>query len=154
VGRRPPAVLAAAVLTWVCSLLLGGLFVVGAVWLIASPGAVMDEMARQNPELVRNGTITVGLVRAMLGVMAGMVLLWTLSACVLAFFVLRGARWARTLLLVSSGAAGLGLLLCTLVNPTMLVPLIGAVAVFALLLRRDVGAWFLGSTVSGRDVRR
>jgi hypothetical protein len=152
--RRPPAVLAAVVLTWVCSVLLGGLFVFGAVWLIASPGTLMDEMTRQNPELVRDGTITVGLLRAMLGVMAGLVLLWALAACVVAFFVLRGARWARILLIVSSGVAGLGLLLCALINPTMLVPLFGAVAVCALLLRRDVGAWFLSRSVSGRAERR
>jgi hypothetical protein len=140
--RRPPAVMAAVVVTWVCSVLLGGLFVVGAVWLIASPDTLMDEMTKQNPELVRDGTLTVGLLRGMLVGMAGMIALWVVAACVLAFFVLRRAAWARVLLLVSTAAAGLGLLVCAIVNAGMVVPLAGAGAVFALLLRRDVSAWF------------
>ncbi|SFB89504.1 hypothetical protein SAMN04487968_102194 [Nocardioides terrae] len=141
---RPRAVLAAVVLTWVCSLLLGGLFVAGAVWLIASPDRLMDEMARQNPELMRDDNVTVGLLRGMVAVMAGGVLLWVLAACVLALLVLRGKGWARVLLLVSTAVAGLGLLIGTVLNQAMLVPLIAAVAVFALLLRRDVSAWFSG----------
>jgi hypothetical protein len=140
--RRPPAVLAAVVLTWVCSVLLGALFVAGAAWLIASPETLMDEMRRQNPELVRDGTITVGLLRGTLGVMGGIVAVWSLAACVVAFFVLRRAAWARVLLILSSAAAGLGLLACTMVNTAMVVPLVGASAAFALLLRRDVGDWF------------
>ena len=140
--RRPGAVVAAVVLTWLCSLLLGGLFVIGAVWLVATPDTLMDELTRQNPELVRDGTVTVDMVRATLVVMAAVVAAWVLVACVTAFFVLRGARWARVVLLVSAGAAGLGLLIGTVVNPVLVLPLLGAVAVFALLLRRDVGAWF------------
>jgi cytochrome c biogenesis protein CcdA len=61
---------------------------------------------------------------------------------VCAFFVLRGAGWARVLLLVSSAIAGLGLLVTTIVNAGMVVPLVGAAAVVALLLRRDVSGWF------------
>jgi hypothetical protein len=142
-GRRPSAVLAAVVLTWVCSLLLGGLFVLGAGWLITSPDRLMEEMTRQNPELVRDGTVTVGLLRAVLAVMAGGILLWAVAACVVAYFVLRRAAWARILLLISTAAAGLALLLGAVVNPAMVVPLVGAAAVFALLLRRDVAAWFV-----------
>lgn len=142
VRRRPPAVVAAVVITWVCSLLLGGLFVAGAAWLMSSPETLMDEMSRQQPELVRDGTVTVGLLRGMLAVMTAGIVVWVLAACVSAFFVLRGARWARVVLLVSSSAAGLGLFLCLLVNAAMLLPLAGAVAVVALLVRRDVAAWF------------
>jgi len=141
---RPRAVVAAVVLTWVCSVLLGGLFAAGAAWLVASPDTLMDEMNRQNPELMRDSDVTVGLLRAMVAVMAGGVLLWVLAACVLGFLVLRGKGWARVLLLVSTAVAGLALLVGTLVNQAMLVPLIAAVSVFALLLRRDVSAWFSG----------
>jgi hypothetical protein len=147
--RRPPAVMAAVVMTWVCSVLLGGLFVFYTAWLIASPGTLMGEMTKQYPELVRDGSLTVGLLRGVLAVMAGLVALWVAAACALAFFVLRGASWARVLLLVSSGVAALGLLLCTVANVVMVVPLGGAVAVVALLLRREVGAWF-----SARDAQR
>jgi hypothetical protein len=104
----------------------------------------MDEMARQNPELVRDGAVTVGLVRATVAVMAGVVALWAIVACVTAFFVLRGAGWARVLLLISAAIAGAGLLVGSLVNPGLLVPLLGVATVFALLLRRDVVAWFRG----------
>jgi hypothetical protein len=141
-ARRPPAVLAAAVLTWVCSLLLGGLFVVGAAYLISSPDTLMDEMTKQQPQLVRDGTLTVGLLRATLAVMVGLIVVWVLAACVLAFFVLRRAAWARMLLLVCCGAAGLLLVVSSIVNPVMVVPLAGAAATFALLVRRDVTAWF------------
>lgn len=139
---RPPAVLAAAVLTWVCSLLLGGLFVAGAAWLIADPATLMDEVRKQNPELVADGTVTEGVVRGMLIAMAAGVAVWVLAACVLAGLLLRQRRWARTLLLVSTGAAALGLLAATLVNVGMVVPLAAAAAVFALLLRDDVVRWF------------
>jgi hypothetical protein len=143
-GRRPGAVVGAVVVTWVCSVLLGGLFVAGSLWLIGSPESLMDEMARQNPELVRDGAVTVGLVRATVAVMAGVVALWAIVACVTAFFVLRGAGWARVLLLISAAVAGAGLLVGSLVNPGLLVPLLGVATVFALLLRRDVVAWFRG----------
>jgi cytochrome c biogenesis protein CcdA len=133
---------AAAVITWVCSLLLGGLFVFGAAWLMSSPDTLLDEMSRQNPELVRDGEVTVGMLRAVLGVLTGAVIVWVVAACVCAFFVLRGAGWARVLLLVSSAIAGLGLLVTTIVNAGMVVPLVGAAAVVALLLRRDVSGWF------------
>jgi hypothetical protein len=137
-------VVGAVVVTWVCSVLLGGLFVAGSLWLIGSPESLMDEMARQNPELVRDGAVTVGLVRATVAVMAGVVALWAIVACVTAFFVLRGAGWARVLLLISAAVAGAGLLVGSLVNPGLLVPLLGVATVFALLLRRDVVAWFRG----------
>jgi hypothetical protein len=140
--RRPPAVLASVVITWVCSILLGTLFVVGATWVIASPDTIMDEMRRQDPELVADGTLTVGLVRGMLGVLMGIVVVWVAVVCVVAFFVLRRAGWARVVLLVSSAVAGAALLLTTLANAGMLVPMVGAAAVFAMLLRRDVTAWF------------
>lgn len=139
---RPPAVVAAAVITWVCSVLLGGLFVAGSVWLIASPDPLMDEMTRQSPELVADGTVTVDLLRVMLVVIAGGIAVWVLVACVAAFFVLRRAGWARVLLLLSSGAAAVGLVVLAFVNAAMVLPLAGAAGVVALLLRRDVTAWF------------
>ncbi|GAB7002722.1 hypothetical protein JCM18899A_01930 [Nocardioides sp. AN3] len=148
--RRPRAVIASAVLTWVCSVLLGGLVVGAASWLIASPDALLAELTRQNPELARDGTLTVGLVRTMLVLMAGALGLWVLGVCVVAYFVLRGASWARWVLLVSSGVAGLGLVVCTLANPVMAVPLAGAIAVFALLLRKDVVAWFSAQAAQRR----
>jgi hypothetical protein len=101
-------------------------------------------MTRQNPELVRDGTLTVGLVRTTLAVIAGIIAVWVVAACVTAFFVLRGAAWARVLLLVSAAVAGAGLLVGSVINPALLVPLVGAVTVLALLMRRDVGAWFAG----------
>jgi hypothetical protein len=130
------------VVTWVCSLLLGGLFVAGALWLIASPQPVMDEMTRQRPDLVQDGSITVDMVRLSLAVVAGTVAIWVAAASVAAFFVLRGAPWARVLLLVSSAVAAVGLVLLTLLNPSMILPLAAAVTVVALLVRRDVTAWF------------
>jgi len=139
---RPPAVVAAAVLTWVCSVLLGGLFVAGSLWLMASPDPLMDEMTRQHPELVSDGSVTVDMVRVMLAVVASVIGLWVLAACVAAFFLLRRAAWARAVLIVSSGVAGLGLVVLALLNSAMVVPLAGAVAVVALLLRRDVSGWF------------
>jgi hypothetical protein len=135
-------VVAAVVITWVCSLLLGGLFVVGAIWLIGSPGTLMDEMTRQNPELVRDGTLTVGLLRTMLAVLATVIGVWVLAVLVVSVFVLRGAAWARIVLLSSSAVAGVGLLVLAVINPALVVPLAGVVAAFALLLRRDVGDWF------------
>lgn len=139
---RPPAVVAAAVLTWVCSVLLGGLFVAGSLWLMASPDPLMDEMTRQHPELISDGSVTVDMVRAMLAVVASVIGLWVLTSCVAAVFVLRRAAWARIVLLVSSAVAALGLVALTVLNFAMVLPLVGAAGVVALLLRRDVSAWF------------
>jgi hypothetical protein len=86
------------------------------------------------------------MVRTSLGVLAGCIAIWVLAACVTAFFVLRGASWARVLLLVFSAVAGLCLLLGAVTSPVaavpLAIPLVGTWAVFALLLRREVVAWF------------
>ncbi|MFT4287183.1 hypothetical protein [Nocardioides sp.] len=139
-ARRPGAVLAAAVLTWVFSGLVAVLFVIGSIVTGTDPEIIRTELDK-NPTFAEQG-VTVEMVQVMFVVMAVAVTGWALSACVVAFFVLRGKPWARVLLAVSTAGAGLLMLLCVLVNPVMLIPAAACGATLAMLLRRDVAAWF------------
>jgi len=130
----------AAVLTWVFSSLVAILFIIGAIVTGADPEIIRTELAK-NPEFAEQG-VTVGMVQVMFVVMAAVVAMWSLSACVLAFLVLRGRQWARVLLALSTACAGFLMLLCALFNPAIVVPVAACGAALALLLRRDVAAWF------------
>lgn len=138
---RPPAVVWACVLTWVCSTL--ALLSMGAsmVVLAADPHLLLDEMARQDPELARQG-ITAGTLQATAWGLSGAVVAWSLVAIVLAALVWRGSGRARAALVVSTGCAAGVLLVATLGQVLLVLPLGACVVALALLVRPDVRAWF------------
>jgi hypothetical protein len=138
---RPGAVVAACLLTWACSTLAILLMVTSVAVLATSPGLVFDELARQNPELVDQG-VTEGLLRTATYVMAGVVALWSAVSIVLAALVWRGVGWARRGLVFSCSGAAVLLLLATVGQVVVLLPLAACVVTIALLIRPDVRAWF------------
>lgn len=144
-ARRPGALVLAAVITWVCCLLATVLMVIGAVMLSADPDLMLDEMRRQNPDLVEDSGITTEAIRAMLWLMVAGVTAWSVAASAVAALALRRLGWARITLIVSAACAGGAMLLGVLSSPVMLFPLAACGATVVLLLRPEVAAWFAGA---------
>ncbi len=141
-GGRPGAVVAAAVLTWVCAgftLLstVGSMVLVGT-----SPDAVMEELEKQQPDLLEQEGVTQDLVvNTVLGVGA-VVALWCLVAIVAAVLVMRRRPGGRSLLLGSAVATAVFGLVGALSAPPMILAVLAGAVVFVLLRRPDVQAWF------------
>jgi len=124
---RPPVVAWACAITWLCT---AGVFVVmGAalVQFLVSPEVYVDEFHRQNPELSMSDAD----VRAAMGVLFGVCLVWSAVAAGLAVLVWRRVSWAVVALIASAALA------CV-----TLVPLVACVATGILLLRPQSRAWF------------
>lgn len=140
--RRPGAVLWACVLTWVATgLTLFGLVASGIVLAVRTDD-MLDEAHRQSPDLAAQGVTDQMLVVATYLLIGG-IGVWCLAAAVIAFFVLRGAAWARIVLLVSAATASAACLVGAAVGAVaLLLPLGASVAAIALLLRSEVGLWF------------
>ncbi|WP_345521909.1 hypothetical protein [Nocardioides conyzicola] len=148
-AQRPPTVLWACVLTWVFS----GLVVVGllatAVVLAVSPDLMLDEAHRQNPDLADQGVSDTVLIGFTFLVLAGLVL-WALSAAVLAVLVFRRIDWARIVLIVSAATCAVFCLVGVAVGAFLLVlPLLASVACIGMLLRADTRPWFARATPPG-----
>jgi hypothetical protein len=139
-GRRPAALVAACVVTWVVSGLVL-LALLGSIVVLATDSAyVLDGMHRQNPTLAEQGMSDHAIVVTAF-VMCGLFALWALAVVVVAAFCLLGRRWAWYALVVSSGALAAFSVLGAIASLLMLVPLAGSVAVLVLLLRPEVRAW-------------
>lgn len=137
---RPTAVLAACVLTWLCTGLVTVMSVVASVAVANDPDLIMDALASQ-PGALDAGVTTSTWVSTVVGMLIVLVV-WSVAAAVLAFFALRGQQWARVCLLVSAGiAAGLGLLGAISSWP-LLVLAAAAIVTFVLLLLSDVSRWY------------
>ncbi|UDY23182.1 hypothetical protein [Nocardioides sp. Kera G14] len=136
--ERPTALLSAVILTWIFSLLAAAGFVLAAGVLIADPGWVIDQLERTNPDLMAQEGMTERLIQVIFVLMSGVVLAWSISACVLAFLVLRRVAWARIVLMVCAGCAGLVLIVGAVANPLLIAPLVASAVTIGLLARRDV----------------
>lgn len=133
---RPPALLAAAVITWITS---AGVFLVLAlgVFLVLSDPSSLDQIVEQEPLLagmsadeLRTGVVLTGVL------FAG----WALAAATLALLVMLRVAWAHTVLVVSAILSGL--LSC--VMAVAIFPVVTAVAGMVttyLLLRPEIRAW-------------
>jgi hypothetical protein len=142
-GPRPRAVIAACVVVWVFSTLAVVVMSASALVVAASPDVLIDEMYRQNPDLAAQA-MTERSLQLLTYVTAGIVVVWALSAIVLAVLVFRRSSWARVGLLASAGGAGGMCLVASLQTVVMVVPLFACVVTFSLLLRPDVREWFAG----------
>ncbi|WKN48195.1 hypothetical protein [Nocardioides sp. Arc9.136] len=138
---RPANLVWACALTWAGS----GLAAVGmgmaVLVMLAAPDLVLDQLSR-SPELSESD-LSRSAVRDSVVVTGAVVVLWSLAAAVVAAFAWRGARWARTALLVSAAlAAALCLLSVVLGSPVAVLPFGVCVAAIVLLGRPDVRAFF------------
>ncbi|WP_295656245.1 hypothetical protein [uncultured Nocardioides sp.] len=140
-ARRPGTVVVAAIVTWV----VAGFALVSSLAAIAvvasSPDLVLDEVARQNPELADQGVTESALVAATY-VMGGLVALWAGLACVCAAVMLHRNTPAARALTVSSVATAVFCLVGSLASGALAVPALAAVVVVALMRRPEVRAWF------------
>lgn len=140
-SARPPAVAWACALTWACAGLTALVTGLSLVLLTASPDRVFEELHRQNPDLAGQGLSDDTLLTATL-VAGGVILVWSLAAIVLAALAFRGVEWARVAVVVSASGAALLLLVATVGQVLLLLPLAASVVTLALLVRPDVRAWY------------
>lgn len=138
--RRPDTVLWACIVTWVFTGLACLLLGASALVVATNPDLVMEELNRQNPDLAAQG-VTQGTVRVATYVTAGVTVVWSAAAAVLALLVFRGVGWARVALVGSAAAAGLVCLVASFGSPLMVVPLVACAVTLSLLMRPDVRAW-------------
>lgn len=146
--RRPGAVMAAAVLTWVGSGFTALMMLASAVTATANPDLILDQVRKQaesDPAMQDvAGLYTADVIIASAWIMAVLVALVCVAAGVFAVFAIRRHSWARIALMISAGVSALSLLLFALAFPPAVVLFGAAVATFSFLLRPEVAAWFRG----------
>lgn len=139
---RPRIVVLACVLTWICTAATVVALIASAVVLAISPDEMLDQVHRDSPELAQQGISDDLLIAATYLLIAGVVI-WCLSAAVLAVLVLRRIDWARIVLIVSAVTAAALCLLGTVMGAVLLVlPLLASVLCAALLVRPEARQWF------------
>lgn len=144
--RRPGAVMAAAVLTWIGSGFTALMMLASAVTATANPDLILDQVRKQaesDPNMREvAGLYTTDVIVASAWIMAVLVALVCVAAGVFAAFAIRRHSWARVALMISAGISALSLLLFALAFPPAVVLFGAAVATFSFLLRPEVAAWF------------
>lgn len=144
VSAPPGAVRAAAILTWVFAGLTGAAYALILVVLVVGGDSIVSRI--QDTSAFRGSKLRPDLVRPALYVGSGIVLVWCLVACVLAYFVWRGHSWACYLLVVS---AAVGALISGLTLPFSLAHLAAMVTAIGLLLTRRAREWFRSTSDRG-----
>lgn len=137
---RPPALVAACLVTWSLCGLTVLLAVLSTVVLWSSPDLVTEALRQQDPEVLEQG-ITVRDLQIVSTVLIAIVVVWCVGACVAAALALRGSRGARVVLLVCAAVAAVLALAFTIASLAFAVPLVGCLVVLALLVRAEVRAW-------------
>ncbi|MBB3090694.1 hypothetical protein [Nocardioides albus] len=144
--RRPGAMTAAAVLTWIGSGFTALMMLASAVTATANPDLILEQLRAQAKgdeamqEMASLYTTDIVVASAWAGaILVGLV---CLAAAVFAFFAIRRHSWARIALMISAAVSGLSLLLFALAFPPAVVLFGAAVATFSFLLRPEVAAWF------------
>jgi hypothetical protein len=138
VTQRPPALLAACVITWVCAVIVAGVMSLLVLGLASDP-SVMDDVLAQQPRVAELG-FTADQWRTGAFVFSAICVTWSVIAAVLALLVTLRIRWARPLLIASAVLSGLFSFLAV----TAIVPVVTAVAGMVtayLLMRPEVSRW-------------
>ncbi len=136
---RPGTVTAAAVLTFLGSLLGLGLGLLLLVALAADPEAIQDAV-RKDPSFETLGW-DVDQVIAVLWFFGAVLVGWSIIGLLLGVFVMRRQTWARWTLLVSALMTAL-LSLMAILSFVSAIPLIMGAVTVGLLLSRSARAWF------------
>ena len=140
-GGRTDGSVSACVLTWLFAGLVLVVMAASIAVLAASPGLVFDELHRQNPDLASQG-ISDATLRTITFVVGGVVAAWSLAALVVAGLAFRRVGRARAALVVSASGAVVCLLLATVSQPLLIIPLAASVVTLALMVRPEVRAWY------------
>ena len=135
--KRPGTVTAAAVVTLVCAGLTVALFLIAMVVLAVERDAFLDEFGNE-PGLE---DVSPDDLFAVMMIVLGVFLVWSLVAIVLAVLVMRRSNVARILLIISAVMTALFSLLAigSLVSAATV---IAGIAVVVLLLTGGAGDWF------------
>lgn len=139
--ERPRSVVTAAVLTIVMSVLVAAMALLSLALVGTSSELLLEEMARQEPELAQD--VTAAQLRTGTYVIGGACLLLCALAVTFAGFVLAGRDWARWALMVTA-AFTMGTCLILAVVPgglPALVPAFAAMVTVVLLRRPESRAW-------------
>ena len=137
---RPAQVTWACLLTWgFCAMTIVTL-VAGSVGLIADSGSVIDEAMRQNPDLADAGMSDRALLIGVALVIVAL-LVWSVLAVAVAWFVWKGDEWARITLICSAAFAAILGVFAVLLNVIALPLLIASGVAMRLLLGRQAAAW-------------
>ncbi len=139
-GRRPPALLTACLLTWCCTAFAAVILVISIFTLAHDAQPVLDEAYRQNPQLADQGLTQHDLL-VMLYVVIGVVLACAGAAAAFAVVLYRGHRWAWYALLITAAVSTLFFLVGTLGSLVGLLPAAASGVTFACLMRPEVRAW-------------
>lgn len=140
---RPRSLVAACVITWICSALTVVGLIGAMVWLTTSGDAFVADILDRGKEMwgsLADG-VTATQIRAELYVVLVGFLLWCLVAMALAVAAYHGRSWARILLAVSGIAAAICALLGSGAFPPLLVVVVGSVVATVQLLRSDSARW-------------
>jgi len=140
VGRRPAAVVWAAVLTWVFCALTTLLMIGSALVVARDPHAVMQEAFQRDPSLADQG-VSEHLLVVTMWVMVAVVIACCVGASVAAVLLWRRVAAARVALLCFVVPALVVTLMMTLAAAPFVVGLAGSVTTLALLMRPEVRAW-------------
>lgn len=138
-GPVPAVVRAAALITIVTSTMVAMLYVLCLLLLAFAREPILAEL-RRNPDVQRVDLAGADLV-AVVAIASVFLLVWSLSALVLAVLTWRGHNWARILLIMSSVVM---VLLCVVGLPVTLPLLLAGGAVVALLLMPQAREYFTG----------
>ena len=135
--KRPGTVTAAAVVTLLFSGLTLALFAFAMIALGVERDSVLDEFENE-PGLEE---VSPDDLFAVMMVVLGVFLIWSLAAFVLAILVMRRSNVARILLIISASMTAL-LSLLAILSAISAVTLIAAIAVVVLLLTGGAREWF------------
>ena len=124
--KRPGTVVAAAIITWVCSAIV----VIGTV-------SVLVFLVWLGEPILDSFDVSSGFVIAITAVIS----VWAIAACLLARWAMAGRNWARVWLTISAGATALASLVTVLLG-LPLVSLLGASVVIALLFMGGANEWY------------
>lgn len=142
VVRRPGALVAACLLTWVLSTVVAVGLAFTAVVVGANREEYFADLKDQQPDLVASSDLTADTLVVYFAVVVVGLVLWALFAIVLAVVAFLGQNWARITLAVSGVCAALLSLVMALSGPPLVVVTLTLATGTWLLLRPEVAQWY------------
>lgn len=137
---RPDSVLWACILTWVFAGIAGLTMAAIGLVVFASPEVFLDELRSREPQSTQDG-LSDSEVTAGIYVIAGITVVWSSVATVLAILLFNRVAWARLALAISTAGAGAVWLVLATQALVMVAPFLACAVTFGLLLRREVQVW-------------
>jgi hypothetical protein len=139
-AKWPDPVTVALVLTIVVAGTVFLMTLLSLVLLIAQPDLVLDGLRRQNPELEEQGISTTLLLTTSY-FSAGLGMVWSALAVVLAVLMAGRRAWAARGLLICAAACAIFCVIASIGQPVALIPAAAAIATVSCLRRPEVRAW-------------